>query len=109
MSNHPPCFATSERHSEWLSLARVSQEFCSICDDCTQEHELEMILQGKCYREYWATMKVNRRESSGSTREPSCESLEQRERLERVREAAGIRARAYLAGDTGSVQEGGEL
>jgi len=68
-----------------------------------------MILQGKCYREYWETMKVNRRESSGSTREPSCESLEQRERLEAVRARARQVAGDYLSNHQGGIQEGGEL
>ena len=106
---YPACYETDKQHAEWIALARIGHDVCSICDDCTVNYETEMILQNRCHRAAWEVIEVNKRERNGKERGAPGRTVEQQQRLERLREIAGDRARAYLSRDQGSIQEGGEL
>jgi len=106
---HPACFESTKQHAEWLALARTSCEVCSICTDCIASYETEMVLQGRCDRESWELMEINRRVNDGQTCGTPGRTVELRARLEAVRSRAREIARSYLSNNSAGVQAGGEL
>lgn len=111
---YPACFPTHKAHGEWVHLARMSHEVCSICDDCTADYEKEMRLQERCSKDFWQLITVNRNarqtnassgHGAGAGELPS-ESVAA-VRLQRVRQEACDRAREYLARNPAAVQTGG--
>ena len=109
----PACFLNTAQHGEWLALARTSKEVCSIC---TAAYETEMVLQGRCDRESWELMEMNKRENAGDTRRDASgagrvpgRSVELGERLAGIRQRAGEVARAFLSANKAGFQTGGEL
>lgn len=50
----PDCFKDYKQYSEWLGLARLAKEACTICEDCREEYQTEMKLQERCHQEWYS-------------------------------------------------------
>lgn len=48
----PDCFRSFEQYSEWLGLARIAKEECTICGDCTQGYKERMVVESRCHFEW---------------------------------------------------------
>jgi len=51
----PLCFHSRKQFMEWLALARLVKETCSICEDCTDKfgYKSKMKVEGKCKEAFW--------------------------------------------------------
>ena len=49
---HPDCFRDYQQYSEWLGLARIVKESCTICEDCSKQYKEKMIVQKRCHEEW---------------------------------------------------------
>ena len=48
----PDCFRDYKQYSEWLGLARMAKEQCTICEDCVPSFQVEMKRQALCHYEW---------------------------------------------------------
>lgn len=53
----PDCFRDYEQYVEWLRLARLAKESCTICEDCKPEYKAKMIEKQRCH-EKWHSSKI---------------------------------------------------
>ena len=53
----PDCFHTYEQYAEWLRLARLAKEPCTICEDCGPEYKMKMVAKQRCH-EQWHSVQV---------------------------------------------------
>lgn len=53
----PDCFQSYEQYSEWLRLARLAKEQCTICEDCVSEYKMKMVAKQRCH-EQWHSVQV---------------------------------------------------
>lgn len=53
----PDCFRDYQQYSEWLGLARLAKEECTICEDCVFEYKLKMVTEQRCH-EHWHSVQV---------------------------------------------------
>jgi hypothetical protein len=58
----PACFPTVKLYSEWKDCARIAQEACTICDDCTPKYKYEMREVNKCRNGVWGLYKFGTKE-----------------------------------------------
>jgi len=56
----PACFDTVKTYREWVALAKLSKEPCSICLDCSMAYRVKMQQAGRCDQALWANMVINR-------------------------------------------------
>jgi DNA modification methylase len=49
----PLCFYNRKQYTEWIHLARIGNESCSICDDCTPEYAYKMKQEKRCKKHFW--------------------------------------------------------
>ena len=49
----PLCFPTMKLYVEWKDCARIAQEPCTICDDCSGRYQYLMKIQDKCKPDIW--------------------------------------------------------
>ena len=49
----PVCFPTMKLYVEWKECARIAQEPCTICDDCSGRYQYLMKIQDKCKPDIW--------------------------------------------------------
>lgn len=47
-AQYPSCYPTLKSYSEWRQAARVADEPCTPCDDCTGRYASLMKAQGRC-------------------------------------------------------------
>ena len=53
----PDCFRDYEQYSEWLGLARLAKQECTICEDCTKGYKEKMIAERRCH-EKWHSVQI---------------------------------------------------
>jgi hypothetical protein len=53
----PDCFQSYEQYAEWLRLARLAKEQCTICEDCVSEYKMKMVAKQRCH-EQWHSVQV---------------------------------------------------
>lgn len=53
----PDCFQSYEQYAEWLRLARLAKEPCTICEDCVSDYKLKMVAKQQCH-ETWHSVQV---------------------------------------------------
>lgn len=53
----PDCFKDYDQYSEWLRLARLAKEQCTICEDCSSGYKLKMMNEQRCH-EKWHSVQV---------------------------------------------------
>ncbi len=53
----PDCFQSYEQYSEWLRLARLAKEPCTICEDCLSSYKIKMVAKQQCH-EQWHSVQV---------------------------------------------------
>jgi hypothetical protein len=51
----PLCFHSRKQFMEWLALARLVKETCSICEDCTDKfgYKTRMKEENRCHQAFW--------------------------------------------------------
>lgn len=54
---NPDCFRDYNQYAEWLRMARLAKESCTICEDCRPEYKAKMVAQERCH-EKWHSSKV---------------------------------------------------
>ena len=47
---YPSCFDSEDQWLEYRKSARIAQQVCTICEDCTHQDQAEMIKQDRCDR-----------------------------------------------------------
>lgn len=50
----PDCFRSYQQYSDWLGLARIAKEECTICGDCQPDYQVEMKRQARCHHEWYS-------------------------------------------------------
>lgn len=60
----PDCFKDFNQYGEWLRLARLAKESCTICEDCTMQYKAKMKAQSRCHEE-WHSVNVLMNRTSG--------------------------------------------
>lgn len=53
----PDCFQSYEQYSEWLRLARLAKEPCTICEDCLSSYKIKMVAKQQCH-EQWHSVQI---------------------------------------------------
>jgi len=48
----PDCFRDYVQYSEWLGLARIAKEQCTICEDCGNGYKSKMMVEKRCHFEW---------------------------------------------------------
>ena len=56
----PRCF-TEAQFADWKSLARLSPDPVTICEDCTKQYMAKMMRAGACNTEGWQALKFGGR------------------------------------------------
>lgn len=65
----PLCFRDRKQYNEWRYLAKLGNEVCSICSDCTSKYEYEMKEQTLCEKHIWSEIKFNQSEKKQTEEE----------------------------------------
>ena len=47
---YPSCFDSVDQWLDYRKSARIAQQVCTICEDCTHQYQAEMIKQDRCDR-----------------------------------------------------------
>ena len=58
----PSCYPTIKLYEEWKECARIAQEVCTICDDCTGRYKHLMKIENRCRQDIWEQHFFGRKE-----------------------------------------------
>jgi len=61
----PMCFPTQKLYDEWRDCARIANELCTICDDCSGRYKHLMKVENKCRQGIWEQHIFGRKELYG--------------------------------------------
>jgi hypothetical protein len=67
----PDCFQSYEQYAEWLRLARLAKEPCTICEDCGSEYKLKMVAKQQCHEEWHSVQVVMQKKVAPLFAQPS--------------------------------------
>jgi hypothetical protein len=57
---YPHCFPSETHYREWVNYAKIVAEPVNICEDCTKDFQMEMLLEERCKPspKWWIGKKV---------------------------------------------------
>lgn len=73
----PDCFRDYNQYSEWLGLARLAKEECTICEDCTSSYKMKMVAEQRCHVEWHSVQVVMKKKVAPAVEKPKSEKKAQ--------------------------------
>lgn len=67
----PDCFRDYTQYSEWLGLARLAKEPCTICEDCLPSYKMKMVTEQRCHVQWHSVQVVMQKKVSPLFGKPS--------------------------------------
>jgi hypothetical protein len=56
----PLCYPTQKLYEEWKDCARIANEPCTICEDCSGRYQHMMKIEKKCRPDIWNNHKFGK-------------------------------------------------